>query len=190
MQIIWKNLQELSDLPRRFRCSYCEREVASNKGYAANANFYRIYICPGCNCATFFLNGRQYPGVAFGSKVRNVPAEVGELYEEARRCISVSSYTASVLICRKILMNLAVDKGAKPNMVFVKYVEFLSENHYVPPDGQAWVDHIREKGNEATHEIQPMSRQDAELLVRFVEMLLRFVYEFPSLVPSAEASTT
>jgi len=42
------------------------------------------------------------------------------------------------------------------------------------------VDHIRTKGNEANHEIRLMGRQDAEELVTFVEMLLKFIYEFPS----------
>jgi hypothetical protein len=47
------------------------------------------------------------------------------------------------------------------------------------------VDHIRRKGNEATHEIALMSQQDAEELVGFSEMLLKFVYEFPNRVPKA-----
>ena len=55
---------------------------------------------------------------------------------------------------------------------------------YVPPNGQGWVDHIRKKGNEANHEIRLMSRRDAEELILLAEMLLKFVYEFPSRVPS------
>lgn len=50
---------------------------------------------------------------------------------------------------------------------------------YVPPNGKEWVDHIREKGNEATHEIQMMTREDAQDLITFLEMLLKFMYEFP-----------
>jgi hypothetical protein len=56
---------------------------------------------------------------------------------------------------------------------------------YVPPDGKGWVDHIRKKGNEATHEIALMTAADAEELISFVEMLLKFVYEFPARVPAA-----
>jgi hypothetical protein len=46
------------------------------------------------------------------------------------------------------------------------------------------VDHIRTKGNEATHEIVLMTKADAEELIAFTEMLLKFVYEFPAKVPS------
>ena len=42
---------------------------------------------------------------------------------------------------------------------------------------------IVKKGNEATHEIAVMGEQDAKELISFIEMLLRFIYEFPSMVP-------
>jgi hypothetical protein len=45
------------------------------------------------------------------------------------------------------------------------------------------VDHIRKKGNEANHEIAIMSRTDAEELISFIEMLLKFMYEFPARIP-------
>jgi hypothetical protein len=45
------------------------------------------------------------------------------------------------------------------------------------------VDHIRKKGNEATHEIALMGQADAEELIGFTEMLLKFIYEFPARVP-------
>ena len=42
----------------------------------------------------------------------------------------------------------------------------------------------RKKGNEATHEIAIMNQPDAKELLSFVEMLLRFIYEFPSMIPA------
>lgn len=79
-------------------------------------------------------------------------------------------------------MNVAVQKEAAEDLKFIDYVEYLSEKGYVPPDGKTWVDHIRQKGNEATHEIQLMGKKDAEDLIVFSEMLLKFIYEFPSFV--------
>jgi Domain of unknown function (DUF4145) len=46
-------------------------------------------------------------------------------------------------------------------------VEYLANNGYVPPNGKGWVDHIRKKGNEATHEIILMKREDALELMAF-----------------------
>lgn len=74
-------------------------------------------------------------------------------------------------------------QGAKEGESSLAYVEYLAKAGYVPPNGRAWVDHIRSKGNEATHEIKLMSTSDATELIAFAEMLLKFIYEFPNTVP-------
>jgi hypothetical protein len=87
------------------------------------------------------------------------------------------------MVARKILMHAAVEKGASAGESFLEYVDYLANKGFVPPDGKAWVDYIREKGNEANHEIMLMNKNDAETLISFTEMLLRFIYEFPRRVP-------
>lgn len=178
--------------PRTYTCGYCDRVVGPDLGYQAdNDSNGRIYICSYCRQPSYFYGNEQTPGVAFGEDVHHLPADVMGLYTEARKCMSVSSYTAAVLTCRKILMNVAVSKSAKEGEAFIDYVTFLADNHYVPPGGKGWVDHIRKKGNEANHEIKLMSRNDAEELISFIEMLLKFVYEFPARIqPAAPPGTT
>jgi len=184
---VWDRPENITS--RNFTCGYCGKEIASEKGFGGNRNgssSYReyIYICHYCTRPTFIdFYGTQTPDVKYGGDVEDISESlVLELYDEARNCMSVSSHTASVLCCRKLLMNIAVSKGAKEGLQFIKYVEFLSDNHYVPPDAKEWVDHIRKKGNEATHEIAIMEREDAEEIISFVEMILRLVYEFPARV--------
>lgn len=84
-------------------------------------------------------------------------------------------------------MNIAVEKGADEGKPFMDYVEFLAAQGFVPPGGGAWVDHIRQQGNEATHEIAMKTDADARDLIAFVEMLLKFIYEFPGRVPKPAA---
>lgn len=62
-------------------------------------------------------------------------------------------------------------------------MEYLGDRGYVAPDARAWVDRVRERGNEANHEIVIMGENDAKELLDFIEMLLRFIYEFPSRLP-------
>ena len=80
-------------------------------------------------------------------------------------------------------MNVAVNEGVPEGQTFISYVEYLDSKNFVPPKGKGWVDYIRKRGNEANHEIALMTEADAIGLISFVEMLLRFIYEFPSLVP-------
>jgi hypothetical protein len=86
-------------------------------------------------------------------------------------------------------MNIAVGEGAKEGQNFLQYVDYLATKGFVPPNGRHWVDHIRKKGNEANHEIALMKQQDAQELITFVEMLLRFIYEFPNIVPKPAPAT-
>ncbi len=171
----------------KYVCGHCGTTVTSGSGYRdKNANFL-IRICP-CGLPTFFdPQGHQYPAYAFGNTVDGVPTGgVDELYGEARKCTSAAAYTSAVLTCRKLLMHIAVEKKAPIGKSFIEYVEYLSDNHYVPPDGKEWVDYIRTKGNEANHEIVLMDEEDAKDLIVFTEMLLKFVYEFPKKIKSKE----
>lgn len=182
----WNNTAKIESLS--FECGFCNNKVASEIGFFNNNRIdgltARIRICPHCSKPTFFLGSNKLPDISPGNDVKSVPEEVHALYQEARNCISISAYTASVLISRKLLMNISVSQGAKENLRFIEYVDFLAENGFVPPNGRGWVDHIRKKGNEATHEISLMDRDDATELVTFSEMLLKFIFEFPASVPA------
>jgi len=151
----------------------------------SNAEVAYLYVCPNCQLPTIvWANGeRSFPNALPGASVENVPRELSILYNEARSSVAVGAYTGAVLICRKILLNLAVAQGAKEHLRFVEYVEFFADNGYVSPHGRIWVDYIRVRGNEANHEIELMQKQDALMLITFIEMLLRLIYEFPSKVP-------
>lgn len=191
--VIWKDAQNLR--PLEYKCGYCGLVVSSEKGWlyyntstGQVISDVAVRICPHCNGPSVFSLGNfQVPGVAFGNSVGSTPQEIHALYEEARRCTSAGAYTAAVMACRKLLMHIAVKQGAKPGDSFLDYVTYLTDKGFVPPGGRDWVDHIRQKGNEANHDITLMNKTDAENLIHFSEMLLKFIYEFPSKVPKPEA---
>lgn len=133
----------------------------------------------------FSPRDEQIPGPPPGRPISNLPEDLERLYEEARQCISVGAYTAAVLVCRKLLMNIAVTEGAPKESTFHSYVEFLANNGIIPAQAKKWVDYIRKRGNEANHEIVIMTRDDAYTLLSFMEVLLRSVYEFPSMIPES-----
>ena len=184
----WQSLGGLQS--RKYICGHCGNPVASERGWFAlgpgrkQAAF--VYVCHHCTAPTYFNElegGKQVPGVVFGETVQDIPdAGTQALYEEARMCTGAGCYTAAVLACRKLLMHVAVSLGANEGEPFIGYVQFLADNHYVPPGAKGWVDHIRKKGNEANHEISLMKQEDAEELLAFVQMLLKVIYEFPAAV--------
>jgi hypothetical protein len=185
----WQN--EIPITPRVYICGYCGAKVGPDKGLFTSSHpriQLFLYFCSYCGQPTYFDDqGRQFPGVRFGNEVTHLPAPIEQLYGEARGAMSSQAYTPAVLACRKILMNVAVSLGAKAGDSLVSYVQFLADKGYVPPNGKHWVDHIRTKSNEANHEITLMSKDEAEKLITFVEMMLKFIYELPNVVPVPSA---
>jgi hypothetical protein len=174
----WGGISQIKE--RNFDCWNCGTHVGTDLGYQHSSGVMKIYTCPYCFNPNYFWNSTQFPGTKVGEEVEHLPDQIAQIYDESRTAFSASAFTASALVARKILMNVAVDKGAGPNQSFQHYVDWLADNGYLPPGGKGWVDHIRRKGKEATHEIPQIDQADAEELIGFCEMLLKFVYEFPA----------
>ena len=77
-------------------------------------------------------------------------------------------------------MHIAVERGAGENLRFVQYVDYLLESGLVAPTAKAWVARIKDKGNEANHEVHAVTQTDATEMMDFTGMLLKTVYEFPA----------
>lgn len=169
---------------KSWECGYCGNKVASREGWwqrdpRVGQSVGEMRICPQCNGPTFFYSNVQMPGASHGSPVNHLPPEIAQLYEEARAASSANAPTATVMCCRKILMHVAVDKGAEEGASFQDYVNYLNDKHYIPAGASVWVDKIRDWGNEANHEIKLKTAIDATKAIDFTEMLLKVVYEYP-----------
>ena len=178
---------------KNFQCGYCGRLVNSSKGIAAIinngpfnssiSNFIGVYICPNCNRPTFidnYFNQTQVPLPKRDNNLKNIPLEISKVYQEALNAYSVRAFTGTTLLCRKLLMHIAVDLGAKENESFSEYVKFLDEQHYVSPRSHNWVDEIRKIGNKANHKLDMNTKEEAEKDLIFCEMILKSNYEYPN----------
>lgn len=176
-QTKWGNLSKID--PISYKCGYCGMEIGSNVGYQYMlSRSVDIYICPNCGQPTFSYNGILTPGSSYGSEIPNLPVTVESIYNEARSSYKAGAYTGVILICRKVLMNVAIDRGAKPNLKYIEYVDYLLNEGYVPPKSKQWIDDIRKEGNSATHDETSKNKIDAKKILDFVQMLLLINYKF------------
>lgn len=81
------------------------------------------------------------------------------------------------MVTRKIIMNTAVSEGAKENLNFFEYIEFLDKENIIPRNAKPWLNKLREIGNEANHEIKHVKVEQAQDAIKFVEILLKNVFE-------------
>jgi hypothetical protein len=164
-----------------YTCPHCSKDVSGavvasrEKGPGSPSTLW--LVCPSCRAGSVVVNGVLYPSSSFGPTIDGLPPEVAEAYDEARNCMGVGAFTAAELVCRKLLMHVAVDKGAKAGDPFAAYLDFLEKAGYVTPPMKGWVDLIRKHGNLATHELPAPDPQQAESTLMFTAELLRLVYE-------------
>lgn len=165
----------------RFTCGYCGATVSGAvlARYRESEDFDVAWLqCPDCaNGSVRGPEGAVHPPPKFGPAIEGLPADVEVAYDEARDCMGIQAYTACELLCRKILMHVAVEKGAVEGESFASYVSHLATAGYVTPPMKDWVDQIRTIGNAATHELDPPVKERAESTLMFTAELLRLVYE-------------
>jgi hypothetical protein len=184
----WHEWQSIDT--QSWRCGYCGRDVSSDRGWYAG--HYResqyetvtayLAICPRCDLPSLITADGEMtvpPGL-YGDAVQHLSVDVEALYDEARRAVGSGAHNSAALACRKILMHVGVEKGAPENENFVAYVNYLASKGYVPPDAREWIDEIREHGNDANHDIDLITKGEAENMVDFTAMLLRVIYEYPA----------
>lgn len=166
-------------------CGNCETAVSADvvAGHLGIADSPVWLKCPACGDGSVMTVARVvYPPMPTGGHVKDLPADVERAWREARTAHSVAAYTASEIMCRKILMHVAVGVSAsKPGKRFVEYVDALESTGHIPPHLKPVVDRVRGRGNAANHELPASTEQDSLMTLKITEFLLRGTYELPNL---------
>lgn len=167
-------------------CGHCGQGVGAEvvAGSTGGVCWVRCPICGDGSVRSF--SGAVYPTAPAGSAVENLPEDVELAWREVRTTHAVAAaYTASEMMCRKILLHLAVDKaGAKAGKGFVAYVDALDSAGYVAPGLKPVVDIVRTRGNGANHELPASTETDSLRTLKITEHLLHTIYELPGLAPT------
>lgn len=146
-------------------------------------------FCPHCRKPTViwanddwevFIAPHQQPEPA----PEGTPENIQATWHEGELCYHAGAYNAAALMYRKIIFLTAVDhglpaknaKGWAPN--FDKCLNHLeTEGFFTSRQRETWAEAIRLIGNEATHEIEPISSDQAKASRVFTRMVLTIVYE-------------
>ncbi len=113
----------------------------------------------------------------------NLPPADAALWAEVRTTLGAGAYMATVMLCRKLLLHIAVahelppedDRGRAP--AFAACVKHLVAEGVITKPMLRWVDQIKDVGNAASHQIEPISEQDATRVATFTLQLLVLAYE-------------
>lgn len=177
-----------------YRCGHCGADVGPSRYYFTNENPQGfVFVCPACNRPTYICDGlsEQTPGPLAGRSIAGISnPEVEKLYLEARKALANGAPSASVMVCRKLLMHVAVEQGAEPDKGFRYYAKYLSDEGVVGTPFAGVVKHIADQGNKENHELEVRSPNDARTLLLLTEFVLASIYELPGMLPSPEGTDT
>ena len=120
-----------------YTCPNCEATTAPHIGYRAQVSsgvYPNISICPQCNFPTLLVNREwQIPAAPLGAAVGALPDNVRRFYDEARKCATVEGWDAVALLCRTLILHVAVECGvAKQNAHFEPCVDALNDDGWIP----------------------------------------------------------
>lgn len=184
-----KGWQHTSTIPGiSYTCGHCRHKVASEKCYVNMVQLQTdgivgnnyILICPLCQLPTYFGDKGQIPGEPYGEAVKGLDEKpiTKKIFDELLICYAANSFSAVILLGRKLIMHVACDQGAEENLKFVQYVDFLDRENIIPRNSKSWVTKIKDYGNELNHEIVVGTKEKAREIVDFTAMLLKLTYEF------------
>lgn len=143
-------------------------------------------MCPSCfEGSVKVKNGGYFPVGRATREYGALPDDVAEAWKEAGLAHAAQAYTAAEMMCRKILMHVAVDKAASaPGKSFASYIDDLETAGLIIAGLKPVVDQIRLRGNAAIHELPSSTQSDSLQTIQIVDHLLKSVYVLPGLAAS------
>ena len=169
-------------------CPECGTVQLHRIGYVHRVGHLSWLRCTSCGMGLVNNHGVISPGVRPLGVPRGLPPVEAEAWQEVRASLSVGAYTASVMLCRKLLMHVAVGHGlpAKNDNdrapSFVECVDYLETAGIITKLMRPWVDRIKNVGNEANHDLDPPVETRALDVARFTEQLLKLAYEMDAIM--------
>ena len=168
-------------------CGHCNNNISLNtyaEYYNTDSNIYLYSTgqCPYCEKPIIYDRLKK-TAIPYSSKfdtINHLPKDIDILYKECKDSFSVGSYTCCVITARTLMAHIAVEQGAEENKSFVEYVNYLQQNCLPIKTNNAWVDKIRQLGNDSTHKLLIATKEEAELSIKFIIAILKNVYEFPN----------
>jgi len=198
-------------------CPHCHTQHVSFSAYAEKQKpDERVFVgafhcdkCYGgyiveavCESSNFFTNTngniethplihfrKEYPLPQSVEAPSNLPNNIENFYLQAAHALNAGSHDASAMMCRKVL-EVAVKKlqpGGAGNLY--QRIEALAETNLITEELKDWAHIIRDDGNEAAHEEDPVTSDFARELLSFAEMFLMYTFTMPGMVAERRHET-
>lgn len=107
------------------------------------------------------------------------PDAVARFYLQATHNLELGNPDAAGAMARKSLDVATKQLGAPRDKWLKARIDWMHENGMLTDDLHAWAIIIKNEGDDATHDEDPYTDEEAQELVDFTEIFLTFVYTIP-----------
>ncbi|WP_439469206.1 DUF4145 domain-containing protein [Blastomonas fulva] len=130
-----------------------------------------------------FVVFRQWPEAVVGHAPPDTPPIVANYFEQATASLNSAHFDAAGLMFRKSLETATkiLDENLSKLSLY-KRIDALVESNSLTKDMGDWAHEVRLGGNEAAHDDEPYTLEQAEELRGFIESFLRYAFTLPSAV--------
>jgi len=182
-----------------FKCPHCNTMCSfSGKGIGDCVTLY----CRGCHKGVFFkFSGWDfqdtdstarvdaktvvdyYPRSVFTADAA-IPEDIADDFNEANRCFAVEAKKATVTMCRRVLQNTCISKGADPRKDLFNQIDELESKRIINPSMKDVAHAIRVIGNWGAHPqndpLKDVTIEDALEIVNFTSEFLDEAFVRPA----------
>ncbi len=111
----------------------------------------------------------------------DIPKSISEIFNEATMTFAANCPRASVVMARRSLEAVTVDKGETKGNLYNR-LDALNKKGIIHPSLIEWAQEVRLVGNKGAHfdPIEKVDLKDAKQLLSFVRELLKYTYELPA----------
>lgn len=165
-----------------FRCNNCQRGLIVNYLQRGANQYLSPAACPADPAQFGFFPVVMYPSKEPAKVPGHTPEPLGRYFQQAFDGCQRGDNDASGAMSRKV-----IDVSTKMLLgeEFKKYgnirdrIDALATKGALTSDLKNWAHEIRLGGNEAAHDEEPYSKEEAEELLDFAELYLTYVYTLP-----------
>lgn len=133
-----------------------------------------------------------YPKIPDSEIPKYLPIDgiIGNLYRQALDSEVRGNWDACGAMCRKVVDVSTVNLGASRSKKLEQRIDDLEANRTLTPALAAWAHAVRLDGNDASHDPDPFTEDEAHQIRSFTEIFLRYVYELPGMLSESKAQNS
>jgi hypothetical protein len=132
----------------------------------------------------------EYPEALAVEAPRYLPGNIERFYIQAANSLKSGSHDASAMMSRKVLEVAVKTLNPQGNGTLYKRIEQLHTSGQITDDLKDWAHIIRDDGNDAAHEEEPVSPEFASELLSFAELFLMYTFTMPGMVNAKKTPET